>query len=111
MGADAVFYLLNHAFLDGSNLLGLVRSTSTLAIVALGQTLVIIGRELDLSIGSKSPTLRADGHGGPARQRSLGVWAALAVGLAAGVVVGLVNSFLTVVAKIPSFIVTLGTRA
>jgi ribose/xylose/arabinose/galactoside ABC-type transport system permease subunit len=103
-----VFYLLNHAFLTGSNLLGLVRSTSTLAIVALGQTLVIISGELDLSIGSTyalAPTVMAvllvNDHAG--------IWVALVVALAAGVVVGLVNSFLTVIGKIPSFIVTLGT--
>jgi ribose/xylose/arabinose/galactoside ABC-type transport system permease subunit len=103
-----LFYLLNHAFLTGSNLLGLVRATSTLAIMALGQTLVIISGELDLSIGSTyalAPTVMACLW---INQR-VDVWIALGVALAVGLVIGAVNAFLTVVAKIPSFIVTLGT--
>jgi len=106
-GAMAVFYLLNPVFLNGPNLLDLIRATSTLAIVALGQTLVIISGELDLSIGSTyalASTVMAvvwiDHH--------TGIWLALAVGLISGVIVGLINAFLTVVVRIPSFIVTLG---
>jgi ribose/xylose/arabinose/galactoside ABC-type transport system permease subunit len=103
-----VFWSFNQAFLSGPNLLSLVRATSTLAIVALGQTLVIVSGELDLSIGSVyalAPTVMAvlwiNDHSG--------IWVALLGGLFAGVAVGLVNAFLTSAVKIPSFIVTLGT--
>ena len=106
-GAMAVFYSLNPAFLNGPNLLDLIRATSTLAIVALAQTLVIISGELDLSIGSTyalAPTVVAVVW----IDHDTGIWVALVIGLAAGVLVGLVNSALAVYAKIPSFIVTLG---
>ena len=106
-GAMAVFYSLNPAFLNGPNLLDLIRATSTLAIVALAQTLVIISGELDLSIGSTyalAPTVVAVVW----IDHDTGIWVALAIGLTAGVLVGLINSALAVYAKIPSFIVTLG---
>src|SRR3979409_790465 len=47
-----VFSIVNSAFASPANFLGLLRAMSTLAIVALGETLVIVAGELDLSIGS-----------------------------------------------------------
>jgi ribose/xylose/arabinose/galactoside ABC-type transport system permease subunit len=102
-----VFYLFNSAFLSGANLLDLVRATSTLAIVALGQTLVIVSGELDLSIGS-TYALASTVLAVVWITYEANIWTAIVVALFAGVCVGLVNAFLTVVAKIPSFIVTLG---
>src|SRR2546423_523521 len=47
-----VFQLQNSYFLTSDNMLELVRSMSTLGIVALGETLVIIAGEIDLSVGA-----------------------------------------------------------
>jgi ribose/xylose/arabinose/galactoside ABC-type transport system permease subunit len=103
-----VFTLENGAFLEGKNLLDLVRATSSLAIVALGQTLVIISGELDLSIGATyalAPVVLAvlwmnDGQS---------FYLALAIALLVGPLVGVVNAFFTTLVRIPSFVVTLGT--
>lgn len=102
-----VFTILNSSFLTTTNLLELIRAMSSLAIVALGETLVIISNELDLSVGAvyglaamAMGTLWVNG---------VPFYLALAAGLGVGCLVGAVNAFFTTVWKIPSFIVTLGT--
>jgi ribose/xylose/arabinose/galactoside ABC-type transport system permease subunit len=102
-----VFALLNENFLSRLNTLELVRAMSSLAIVALGLTLVIIAGEIDLSLGAtyglvamSMGTLWIDG---------MNVVPALLIGLGIGAAIGLVNGVLTTVVKIPSFIVTLGS--
>jgi ribose/xylose/arabinose/galactoside ABC-type transport system permease subunit len=101
------FGLANSHFFDGANLLDLVRSGVTLSIVALGLTLVIISGELDLSIGAVyalAPIVLSVlwiSH-------DLSFYVAFVIALASGLVVGLINSFFSVVTKIPSFVVTLG---
>lgn len=105
--AMAMFQWLNGAFLSGDNLIDLIRATSTLAIVALGQTVAIIAGELDLSIGS-TYALAATVMAVVWIDKDAGIWMALAAGLVAGVIVGLANAFLVVILRIPSFIVTLG---
>ena len=47
-----VFQLQNSYFFTTGNMLELFRSMSTLGIVALGETLVIIAGEIDLSVGA-----------------------------------------------------------
>lgn len=102
----AVFATLQGSFLTSTNLLELLRSMSSLAIVALGLTFVIIIGELDLSVGAVyglaamvCGLLWTDGAP---------LWLAIAGGLGAGAAVGAVNAVLTTFAGIPSFIVTLG---
>src|SRR3954453_14427305 len=103
-----VFGSINHNFFAGANLLDLVRSASAMAIVALGETLVIIAAELDLSIGSTfsfAPILLGVlwmNHG-------ISLFAALVLTLGGAIMIGLVNGLLTTVVQIPSFVVTLGT--
>jgi len=94
-------------FLQPENLLGLLRYMSTLAIVGLGLTAVLIVGEIDLSFGAVyglSAMLTA------VAWISWGWNIAAAIGLAllVAICVGLFNGFFTTVAKIPSFIATLG---
>jgi ribose/xylose/arabinose/galactoside ABC-type transport system permease subunit len=103
-----VFTAINGYFISSGNLLGLLRATSSLAIVALGQSLVIIAGELDLSIGS------IYGFAGTIMavlwiEHRMPLELALPLALGAACVVGVVNGFFTVGMRIPSFIVTLGT--
>lgn len=104
----AAFYLMNEHFLAQGNLVDLIRASSSLAVVALGETLVLVSGELDLSVGSTYAlssivvaTLWID-HG-------ISVYLAVLIGLVVGGLVGLVNGLVTVVGRIPSFVVTLGT--
>ncbi len=97
----------NEFFLTQRNLLNIGRQASVVAIVALGQALVIIGRGIDLSVGSTIglsaivAALVAQATG----NQSLAVVAALGVGLS----VGLANGLLYTRLHINPFIATLGT--
>lgn len=105
-----IFTLLSkpNTFLTVTNFLGVMRSMSTIAIVALGLTLVIVVGEIDLSFGyvyglaSILIGVAWIVWGWP-------IWAAIILAFAAAAGVGTVNAFLVTVLKIPSFIVTLGT--
>lgn len=101
-----IFQSLNSYFLTADNLLGLLRSMSSLAIVACGVTLVLVAGELDLSVGSiyglgamVPATLWVHGWSLPA---------ALVVGIAVGALAGVTNAFVTTILNVPSFIATLG---
>ena len=101
-----VFQVKNSAFLTTSNMLELVRAMSTLGIVALGETLVIIAGELDLSVGAVYGLCAM--ALGQMWIHGLSLYVALPATLALGVLLGVVNAFFTVVVRIPSFIATLG---
>ncbi len=97
-----------NTFLTITNSVGVMRSMSTIAMVALGLTLVIVVGEIDLSFGYMY------GLASILIGVSWIVWGwpiylAILLAFAAAVGVGAVNSFLVTVLKIPSFIVTLGT--
>ncbi|MEL4374818.1 ABC transporter permease [Brucella cytisi] len=93
-------------FLSPRNLLNVGRQASVVAIVALGQALVIIARGIDLSVGSviglsavvAATTIRDTGY------ESVG----LAAGLLTGVACGVINGVLYTRFKINPFIATLG---
>src|SRR2546428_8298050 len=102
-----VFTAINSFFLTYVNLIGLVRSMSTFTIIAFGETLVLVSGELDLSVGAT--------YGIAAMTFGL-LWMhgtpfvlALAAGLLIGVLIGLINAWITTVVRVPWFITTLGT--
>ncbi len=94
-------------FLTQRNLLNVGRQASVVAIVALGQALVIIGRGIDLSVGSViglsavAAAIVAQGTG----SEVLAIIAALGTGLG----MGLLNGLLYTRLNINPFIATLGT--
>lgn len=105
-----VFTLLSkpNTFLSLPNALVIMRYMSTIAIVALGLTLVIVVGEIDLSFGymyGLAATLISVSWimwGWP-------IWASIALAFVAAILVGAVNALLVTLVNIPSFIVTLGT--
>ena len=100
-------------FLKSGNLLGVANQTAIYAIIAVGMTMVIILREIDLSVGSivalSSVTaavfLRDVGGGASAGSGALALACLLAVLVAAAA--GAVNGLLVTTARLPSFIATL----
>ncbi len=99
----------NHRFLSSTNVQQILSGASIIALLAIGETVVIITRNVDLSIGSvlgisayASGVLYRD-H--PHISMALVFLAALGIGVACGVVNGLVVT----VARVPSLVVTLGT--
>ncbi|HLI14798.1 MAG TPA: ABC transporter permease [Acidimicrobiales bacterium] len=101
-----VFDGLNTAFLSANNILNIFKTTSSLAIISLGEMIVLLVGEIDLSVGSV--------YGLGAMVTGL-LWTngtpfvpALLAGLATGVAAGIVNGFVTTVVRVNSFIATLG---
>lgn len=106
----AIFTALSkpNTFLSVPNALVIVRYMSTIAITALGLTLVIVVGEIDLSFGFM--------YGLAANLISVAwimwgwpIWAAIALAFGAAILLGAANALLVTLVKIPSFIVTLGT--
>lgn len=93
-------------FLSQRNLMNVGRQASVVAIVALGQALVIIARGIDLSVGSviglsavcSAMVMRATGSDA----------LALMAGLLAGTLAGAVNGLMVTRLRINPFIATLG---
>jgi ribose transport system permease protein/putative xylitol transport system permease protein len=99
------FTLANERFLSPDNVMGVVRSSAILGIMALGVTFVVISGNLDLSVGSMmsfSTIVVLDLHDkiGPA----LAIPAMFAMTLCLGAFIGFLVGYL----KLNSLIVTLG---
>jgi len=105
-----IFTLLSkpNTFLTFTNALGIMRSMSTIAIVALGLTLVIVVGEIDLSFGYMYG-LASILIGVAWIIWGWPIYAAIPLAFVAAAALGSVNAFLVTILKIPSFIVTLGT--
>lgn len=106
------FQSQNSAFLSSRNMLSLLRAMSSLAIIAFAQMMVIIKGELDLSVGSvyllSSTAFAVLWLGGGALDLTVPMAVALILALGVGALAGAINGFFTTVARIPSFIATLG---
>jgi rhamnose transport system permease protein len=99
----------NHRFLSVTNVQQVLSGASIIALLAIGETIVVITRNVDLSIGSVlGISAYATGvlyvhH----PHVSLVVVFLLAIGI--GVACGVVNGLVVTVARVPSLVVTLGT--
>lgn len=101
--------IVNPAFLSVENLRDLLVRVSPAVIVGSGLTLVVIAREIDISMGSLMGTCAALlGLAGSTDRLNLPASVAVAVCLGAGLIGGLLNGLLVGIGKIPSIIVTLG---
>lgn len=97
----------NPRFLSGQNIRDLLISASILTVLAAGQTVVIITRNVDLSVGS---TLGLSAYAtGTLLVNGTPVPLAVLAGVAVGALCGLLNGVIVAVAKVPSLVVTLGT--
>ena len=99
----------NPRFLSAQSIRDILLNTAILAVMAAGQAVVVITRNIDLSVGSvlglsafTVATLMSDNPGLP-------MVAAIAVGLAVGGAAGLLNGVLVRYGRVPALVVTLGT--
>jgi D-xylose transport system permease protein len=121
VGALALIWIVFHVltgglFLTPRNLWNLSVQSASIAVMATGMVLVIVTRNIDLSVGSMLGFIgmimgvtqaeflpRLLGYEHPV------IWiVALAVGLVLGLILGAFQGFLIAYLEIPSFIVTLG---
>jgi putative multiple sugar transport system permease protein len=93
-------------FISSRNIGNLVNATSYIAVMAVGMTLVIVIRHIDLSVGYLAGTLGA--VAAIALQYWLWpVYATIPFVLALGIVAGLITAFLVAQMGIPAFVATL----
>ncbi|MBB3231803.1 ABC transporter permease [Halomonas stenophila] len=98
------FSLFSEQFLSQSNIMTVVRQASIIGIIAVGVTVVIIGGNLDLSVGSMlsfATVLVVDLHD------KIGPVGAILVMFALTLMLGAVNGFLVGFMRLNSLIVTL----
>ena len=100
---------VNPRFLSTQSIRDLLLNAAIIALLTVGQTLVVVTRNVDLSVGSVlGLTAFMTGNlflGRP----GLPVVAAVLAGVLVGVVCGAVNGAVTAIGKVPSLVVTLGT--
>ncbi len=86
-------------------------SVTIITIVAVGQTLVVLTRNIDLSVGSIVGCTAYFVGTLLARDNSLNPFLAVLIAVAMGGGMGALNGILVAFARVPSIIVTLGTLA
>ena len=98
--------LQGKGFLTTQNATSIVSQVTPIALMAFGAVFVLTAGEIDLSIGSvvaMSALFTALGL------RHFGLPAGIAFGILTGVGAGLLNGYLIVGLRVPSFLITLGT--
>jgi ribose transport system permease protein len=103
----AVFTILSPYFFSVNNLLTVATQTAVIAIIAIGQTYVLITGGIDLSIGSNIALSAM--VAGLIMRANLPVPLAVLAGLVTGLASGAVSGTLVAFGNIPPFIATLGT--
>jgi len=99
--------LHNHHFANANSVQQLLSGAALITMLGVGETLVIVTRNVDLSVGSVVGLsayivgdLFSHHHGMP-------VILGFVVGIAVGAVIGAVNGFITAALRVPSLVVTL----
>jgi rhamnose transport system permease protein len=105
----AVTASIQPRFVGSQNIKFVFYNAVIFALLALGETMVVVARHVDLSVGSVlglsaylSAQLFSQGKGIP-------IVAVFAVGLAIGLGCGAVNGAIVAIARVPSLVVTLAT--
>jgi rhamnose transport system permease protein len=100
--------LANPRFLNSQNIRDILLDVSIVALLAVGQTVVVVTRNIDLSVGSVlgitaflTGVLFADHH--------VAIPIAFVAGILVGGVFGLINGAMVAYARVPSLVITLGT--
>ncbi|MBI4606575.1 MAG: ABC transporter permease [Planctomycetes bacterium] len=110
LGALVLFFsLTTETFLGRTNLIQVARQASDYGLLAMAMVFVLTLGEVDLSVGSVMALVNV--ATAVALREGVPVVLAAALGLAAGAACGLANGALSVVLRIPSIIVTLGTMS
>ena len=104
-----IFSFSSKHFFRVDNLLNILSQTSTIAIAAIGQALVLLMGEFDLSIGQVL-CVTSVFSAYLMKFMAINPVLALVLGLLLGAFIGAVNGTLIAYAKIPAFIATLGIQ-
>jgi len=95
-------------FLSARNIGAFLTASAQLGVVAVGAAILIIAGEFDISVGSNY-AFTGIVIGLLCTSGGLPTWLAVIIGLMISTSIGLSNGLITLAARIPSFITTLGT--
>ncbi len=98
-------------FLQGANLEQVALSATLVCIVALGEAVVIIARQIDLSVGAMVATSAFISADWLQHHPDGSILFVLLIGCAVGGALGVVNALLVTIFRIPAIVATLGTFA
>jgi ribose transport system permease protein len=104
----AYFSYRSARFSTPENLVTILVAAAPFALIALGQTLVVLTGGIDLSVGSVI-AVSAMASAATAKANPGQVWLTVLVAMVVGLAVGCVNGFLVSRINVPPFIATLGT--
>ena len=107
-GLCIFFSVVTNTFLTVPNILNILRQVSISGLIVMFMTMLIIGNDIDLSVGSTFAAVSM--VVAILFQNGLNIWLASLIGLLMGAVLGGINGFVTVKGGLPPFIVTLGTQ-
>src|SRR5579885_3521623 len=96
-------------FLAVSNIEQILLSVAILAIVAVGETLVVLTRSVDLSVGSIVGFAAFVAANLFKQQPGTNLLVAILLGCALGLVLGAINGLIVTWGRVPSIVATLGT--
>jgi rhamnose transport system ATP-binding protein len=98
-------------FLQGANLEQVALSATLVCIVTLGEALVIIARQVDLSIGAMVAASAFISAGWLEHHPDASIFWVIFIGCVVGIALGALNALLVAVFRIPAIVATLGTLA
>jgi len=107
IGLAAYFTFSNENFLTRPNVLTIGQFLAAVSIITVGEVMLIICGEIDLSVGqvfALAPFIMYFTW-----NAELPIWLGVLAALAVSAVVGLLNGLITVLLRVPSFVTTLGT--
>jgi rhamnose transport system permease protein len=105
----AVTTAVQHRFLNTTNIQFILTNTTVFALLALGETMVVISRNYDLSVGSVlglSAYLSASLFG---QHHNMPIVVVFLAGLGIGLACGMANGIMVAAGRVPSLVVTLAT--
>ena len=105
----AIFSVSTKYFFGAENFINILMQSSTLAIVASGQALVILTGEFDLSIG-QTACLTSCVAAYLMKFQNMDPYLAIVIALLLGLFIGTLNGIMVAYARIPAFIATLGIQ-
>jgi putative multiple sugar transport system permease protein len=104
----AIFtYTTDGIFISSRNIANLLNQTGYIAVLAVGMTLVIVIRHIDLSVGFLSGFIGAIAAIAMSSW-GLSVYLVIPLSLGLGVIAGLITAFMVAQLGIPAFVATLG---
>ena len=108
--AILIFGVFTANYFSAENIINILRTTSVITVAALGALLVLSTGEIDFSIGAQF-TLAASIVGKLMDSPTFpNYWVAVFISVVIIIISGVINGFLVVKVRIPSFIATLGVQ-